>query len=496
MESERWQQIESLFYAALACPPPEHQRLLNQTCSADAALRQEVESLIAAHDQAGSMISSPALELAAPIITEAASATLAQTTLGPYRVLSRLGSGGMGDVYLAYDTRLGRKIALKTLPDSFTKDHQRVLRFQQEARTASALNHPNIITVYEVGQAQGVQVIATELVEGETLRRALSSGGIRLARALDVALQVAGALAAAHEAGIVHRDIKPENIMLRPDGVVKVLDFGLAKLTETQATSVYIEAPAIANIDTDPGTVIGTAHYMSPEQARGRQVDARTDIFSMGVILYEMTAGRMPFEGKTAADAIASILEKEPLPIATYSPDAPAELQWIVSKALRKDRDERYQTIKELASDLRKVSDDLRLHGSLRPQEPKARLIGSRPRLQRLAAPGVLAILAAGGLIIAAYRLRSGDRQPVDPIKSVAVLPFNSLIVAADDEYLGLGMADDLITRLTNIRQIVVRPTSAVRKYSGPNQDAGAAGRGALRWPMPARPTPIAQWHS
>jgi len=220
--------------------------------------------------------------------------------LSHYRIVKQLGAGGMGEVYLAEDTRLDRKVALKLLPAEFTQDEDRVRRFIQEAKAASALNHPNIITIYEIGQEQGAHYIATEFIDGQTLRQRMLPERMSLALALDLAMQTASALVAAHEAGIVHRDIKPENVMVRRDGIVKVLDFGLAKLTERPATEVNIDAPTAAKIETDPGTVMGTASYMSPEQARGQKLDARTDIFSLGVVLYEMIAGRSPFEGVNA----------------------------------------------------------------------------------------------------------------------------------------------------------------------------------------------------
>ncbi len=266
----------------------------------------------------------------------------ANTTISHYRILSRPGSGGMGEVYLAKDTRLGRKVAIKLLPNDLTKNEDRLHRFEQEARAASALNHPNIITIHEIGEAEGIHFIATEFIEGQTLRRQMAGGRLKLGATLEVATQVASALSAAHAAGIVHRDIKPENVMLRRDGYVKVLDFGLAKLTERRARATDTDAPTSASVKTDPGTVMGTVTYISPEQARGMEVDARTDIFSLGVVLYEMISGRLPFEGETTTDVLVSILEKEPPPLSRHAPEAPAELQRIVSKALRKDREERY----------------------------------------------------------------------------------------------------------------------------------------------------------
>ena len=284
---------------------------------------------------------------------------VAGQAIGPYQVISRLGSGGMGDVYLAHDSRLGRKVALKLLPEYFTRDEQRLRRFQQEARAASALNHPNIITIFEIGKAGSIHFIASEYIAGQTLRERMSGRRMMLGEALDIAIQVASALESAHQAGIVHRDIKPENIMVRDDGYVKVLDFGLAKLTEGTVSDVATEVPAIGKANTDPGVVMGTASYMSPEQARGREVDRRTDIFSLGVTVYEMVTGCLPFEGETWSDVIAAILTQEFAPLGRYSSDVPEGLEWIVARTLAKDKAERYQTVTEMLFDLRRLKQRL-----------------------------------------------------------------------------------------------------------------------------------------
>ncbi|MDT4955444.1 MAG: eukaryotic-like serine/threonine-protein kinase [Acidobacteriota bacterium] len=281
------------------------------------------------------------------------------THLGRYEIRSPLGKGGMGEVYLAQDTRLRRPVALKLLPAKFTEDIDRLQRFEQEACAASALNHPNIITIHEIGQEASVHFMATEFVEGETLRRRLQSEPLRLSEALDIATQIAAALSAAHAAGIIHRDIKPENIMVRPDGYIKILDFGLAKLTEQRTEMIDSQAPTIMRVATNPGTVMGTTHYMSPEQARGLDVDVRTDIWSLGVILYEMVKGRVPFEGGTTTDVLVSILDREPPPLTSISGDMPAELQRIIRKALSKDKEERYQTVKDLMIDLKSLRQEL-----------------------------------------------------------------------------------------------------------------------------------------
>src|SRR5687768_1534649 len=288
-----------------------------------------------------------------------------------YRILERLGAGGMGEVYLAEDTKLGRKVAIKILSEEFTTNKDRLHRFEQEASAASNLNHPNILTIHEVGVDNGRHFIATEYIDGLTLRRKAVASHLEMPEILDIAVQVASALEEAHAAGIVHRDIKPDNIMVRRNGYVKVLDFGLAKLTETvDRTPLDAEAATRVLVQTDAGVVMGTSHYMSPEQARGKPVDARSDIWSLGVVIYELVTGRTPFEGETSTDVIIGIMQKEPPPLARYAPNVPAELEWIVTKALRKDREERYQTAKELGTDLRRLKQRLEFQSELERSAP------------------------------------------------------------------------------------------------------------------------------
>ena len=289
--------------------------------------------------------------------------------LDAYEIVSPLGAGGMGEVWLARDTSLGRKVALKLLPLELTRDARRVARFQQEARAASALSHPNVCHIYALGQtSDGQHYIAMELVEGHTLRSRLHAGRVSIKDAIRIATQIAAALSAAHAAGVVHRDVKPENVMLRPDGFVKVLDFGLAKLALTgpeMAAGQSIQTM----LRTDAGTVVGTVAYMSPEQARGQEVDLRTDVWSLGVVLYEMVAGRSPFAAQSSSDVLVSILDREPAPLARFDPETSAELQRIVTKALRKDRGQRYQTVQDLLLDLQALGDDI--HLSARTSEIK-----------------------------------------------------------------------------------------------------------------------------
>src|SRR5437899_5513683 len=339
MTPERWQQLKQIFQSALERNPAERAAFLNQACADDPALRSEVESLIASHDQAGASIEAMAAEAATEMLAD--DRAIVGKQIGRYQVLSNIGRGGMGEVFLAQDASLGRKVALKLLRSDFTRNEERLRRFQQEARAASALNHPNILTIHEIGHDGSLHFMATEYVEGETLRQHLSRARITVGQTLDVGVQVASALAAAHQAGIIHRDIKPENTMVRNDGNVKVRAFGLAKLTEPK--TIETAAPTLPQVETAPGVVMGTFSYMSPEQARGLAVDARTDIWSLGVMIYEMAAGRQPFEGETASDVMSLILQKEPPPLAYSWPEVPAELESTVGKALRKGRQDAFQ---------------------------------------------------------------------------------------------------------------------------------------------------------
>jgi len=369
MKPERWQQLKQIFQSALERDPAERAAFLNQACGGDVALRDEVASLISSHNQAGDSIEIMAAEAATKMLS-AEQGSIEGEQIGHYHVLSRIGRGGMGEVFLSQDTRLGRKVALKLLRSDLTGNEDRLRRFEQEAQAASALNHPNILTIYEIGQQASLLYIATEYVEGETLRQHICREPMTLVHALDVAIQIASALAAAHQEGIIHRDVKPENIMLRSDGYAKVLDFGLAKLMEPKG--IGAAAPTLPRVQTQPGIVMGTVSYMSPEQARGLALDARTDIWSLGAIIYEMSSNHQPFEAETASDVMAFILQKQPLPLSHHLPEVPAELERIVKKALRKDREERYQTIKDLLIDLRSFRQELDLESHLIRSLPPA----------------------------------------------------------------------------------------------------------------------------
>src|SRR5213082_2090766 len=301
MTPAQLQTIEEIFYAALDQEPDQVPHFLETACGSDEVLRRKVEALLASRERVGNFIETPAVGIATRIIENAQADSLVGQTFGHYKISKRIGSGGMGEVYLATDTTAGRKAALKLLPMRFTGDAERLKRFRQEAHAVVALNHPNILTVYEIGEDHSTHYIASEMIEGETLRQRLMRGRMELSEAVDVAIQVASALAAAHEAGIVHRDINPGNIMLRPDGYVKVLDFGIAKLAEQEAPAAMPKDEALLLVETNLGAILGTVRSMSPEQALGAPVDERTDIWSFGVVLYETVTGHAPFTGDTPA---------------------------------------------------------------------------------------------------------------------------------------------------------------------------------------------------
>jgi serine/threonine protein kinase len=361
--------------------------------------------------------------------------------LSHYEILDKLGEGGMGSVWKARDTRLNRPVAIKILPAGKLANADRKRRFVQEAQAASALNHPNIITIHEIGREDSVHFMATEFVEGETLRHRMEREPLKLSEALEIGVQTAAALVAAHAAGIVHRDIKPENIMLRPDGYIKILDFGLAKLTERRAELIDTQAPTMAKVATNPGTVMGTTHYMSPEQTRGLDVDARTDIWSLGVLLYEMVAGHAPFEGETQSDVIVSILDREPLPLSSESREVPAELQRIIRKALSKDREERYQTVKDLLIDLKSLRQELafesRREHSLAPNATRPASSGKQAAAQGFGATTIEDTYARTGEVERA-QTSPGDQSFASEIKRGRSSAYIILAVALV-ALLGLG---------------------------------------------------------
>jgi eukaryotic-like serine/threonine-protein kinase len=466
MEPELWRRITDLFDEAMTRGPKERIAFLEEACEGDRDLREQVERLVKSHEKSGNFLESSAFAVAPELLTDERAGASVGELIGHYRIESLIGIGGMGEVYLVRDERLGRKAALKLLPDSLTTDETQLSRFKNEARSASALNHPNILTVYEIGTEENRQFIATEFIEGITLRASLEGGRMNPHAALDIAVQVASALAAAHETGVVHRDIKPENIMLRPDGYVKVLDFGIAKLTEQGLASDNRTAQTTAALQTRQGLVLGTAHYMSPEQARGQKVDARSDIWSLGVVLYEMVGGSPPFRGETPSDCIAAILTTEPPPLSGVLPDVPLKLESILQKALRKNSDERYQTIKEMLADLRILKGKLEAEGS-----PKARAESIVSKIKRHKR-GMLLTLAVALLAAAAvaYSFFFVAPAPLPNEKSIAVLPFENLSEEKSNAYFTDGIQDEILTRLSKIADLKVISRTSTQRYKKKSQ--------------------------
>ena len=430
-----------------------------------------------------------------------------KSTIAHYTIVSKIGAGGMGEVYLAQDTKLDRKVAIKFLNEQFSKDEDKLNRFVREAKAASALNHPNILTVYEIGEVDGQNYIATELIDGTTLRQHIAQKEpLSLSTILKIGVQVAEALSAAHQAGIIHRDIKPENIMIRRDGYAKVLDFGLAKLSESRPAGIASgssgsEEATRIQVNTNPGVVMGTVNYMSPEQARGNQTDARTDIWSLGVVLYEMLARKVPFTGDTTSHTIVSILEKDPQALE----NVPAELQRIVRKALTKDADMRYQSARDLLIDLKNLRRDLDIQGELERSVIPSREVTAGPISAHGTGPynsapaatdsdaagrtqisskssssleyavtqakthklvtGIVAMVLLAGIATAGYFAFVSKGGSKDQINSIAVLPFQNKSADPDTDYLSDCLAESLIFRLSQLPGLKVSPTSSVMRY-------------------------------
>ena len=469
MTPARLQTIEEIFHSARDQEPGQVGAYLDIACEGDELLRAKVETLLASHNRAGDFIETPAVGIATRIIENEQPDRLVGQRIGHYELCARIGAGGMGEVYLATDLTAGRKAALKLLPTRFTSDEERLKRFQQEAHAVVGLNHPNILTVYEIGEDHSTHYIASELIDGETLRHRLARQPMRMDEAVDLAIQVASALAAAHEAGIVHRDIKPENIMLRPDGYVKVLDFGIAKLAGEGLPAMGEEEAAETGLaaaspfETHLGSILGTARYMSPEQARGALVDQRTDIWSLGVVLYEMLAGRAPFSGHTPMEVMTSILGTEPPSLANYVAQIPAELQQIVDRTLRKEPKERYQNAHELLEGLKSLR---------REMEFKERFTGSPFWLRWTRSPAALVLVmlvAALALAFPFYWHRNPPRSSI-PEKSIAVLPFENFSDNKENSYFAAGIQDDVLTSLAQIRELKVISRTSVMAYQKPGE--------------------------
>ena len=462
MTPARLQTVEEIFHAALDQEPDQVGAFLDTACEGDEVLRRKVEALLASHQRAGSFIETTVAGIATRIIENEQADLLVGQTIGHYKISKRIGTGGMGDVYLATDITAGRKAALKLLPTRFTSDAERLKRFQQEAHAVVGLNHPNILTVYEIGEDHSTHYIASELIEGETLHQRLMRGRMQLREAVDIAIQVASALAAAHETGIVHRDIKPENIMLRPDGYVKVLDFGIAKLAESAFAKAAADgAGSMTLAETNLGSILGTVRYMSPEQACGAPIDKRTDVWSLGVVLYEMVTGHAPFTGETPGEVMASILEKEPPPLTSYVAHTPAELQQIISKTLRKDREERYRSTHELLEALQSLRRSMEFKAELK----RSAAAPSWLRWTRSPIASVLVLLVAAFAVAFPFYWHRNPTKSSIPEKSVAVLPFENFSDNKENSYFGAAVQDEVLANLARIADLKVISRTSVMQY-------------------------------
>ncbi len=549
MDAERWNKIKVLFSSAQDCPEDERAEFLDRACGDDTDLKSEVEKLLDSCGEDDSFLQNSAIEEYAAIFegettegigSAGADGSAPRFDVGTllndrYEIMRLLGRGGMGEVYLAADKRINRNVALKVLHSDLVSSKESLRRFALEAQAVSALNHPHIMTIYEFDSTDdGTLFFVAEYIDGHILNHMVGKG-VGLDKVLDIAIQVSSALSAAHEAGITHRDIKPENIMVRRDGYAKVLDFGLAKLTQEQPSELPTTASGSEDRTkalhrTKPGAVMGTAAYMSPEQARGINVDARTDIWSLGVVMYEVITGHRPFAGATTADVIVSVLSKEPPPMSAHVPDVPPELEWIVSKSLSKDVEGRYQTSKELRADLEKFRSRLAIDKTMGSvsEEPEIDPSHSEDKQIDAAAAGGRAVPTANGAAKATndgqgstahssagspsaisvvvekaseHKVRSaivavvllalistagyfiysslGGSQPID---SVAILPFENLTGNAELNYVSDGLSENVIDRLSALPQLKVISRSSSFKFRGPNIDLrGAASQMGVR---------------
>lgn len=462
MERERWQRVERLYHSALERRPGDQAVFLEKACEHDEELRQEVESLLACRDKAADFIESPALEEVAQLLTKveieksSPRSLLPGTTISHYRIEEKIGAGGMGEVYRAHDPRLNRDVAIKILPEAFAADADRLRRFEQEARAAAALNHPNIVAIYDVGTwANAIPYVVSELLEGETLRGCLQRGPLPVRKAMEVGAQIAQGLAAAHDKGIIHRDLKPENLWLTRDGHAKILDFGLAKLMPEEQVPTQIATVT----ETTSTKIMGTLGYMSPEQVRGQNIDQRTDIFSLGAVIYEMLSGRRAFRGATPAETISAILTRDPPELASESQSFPGVISGIVRRSLEKNPNDRFKSARDLAFVLVAASETGSTEG--------------RAAVVRKAPPRALSMVGLAAVAIGLLwlwnpgnvrnRLSSGSSG--GSIRSLAVLPLENVSGKAEQDYFADGMTDELITGLASLNDVRVISRTSVMQF-------------------------------
>jgi len=462
MTPKRWKQVDDLLEAALECPASERASFLDRVCAGDEDLRRELESLLKSEAQADTFIESHPARIAADLFTET------QPKLGErvahYEVLAQIGSGGMGEVYLAQDTRLARKVALKFLPASLTDDPQIRARFLREAQLASALDHPNVCTIHEVGESLGQMFIAMQYVEGVNLKQLIDSRPMKLDALLSISLQAADAIASAHDLNIVHRDIKPGNIIVTPKGQAKVLDFGLAKLTGSGGAT---EVSASESELTRTGAVMGTPNYMSPEQARGERVDYRSDIFSLGAVMYEMATGKAPFKKNSQAETMNAVINEPHTPVTAFNEEIRADLSAIIDRALSKEPADRYQSMAEMLKAMRQLGREIGLVGQSDSQAASIRYVPlGRPSYKRwLWVTLALGLALISGILLWVSFVRRPASAPSVRIQSLAVLPMENLSGDASRDYFADGMTDALITDLAKISALQVISRAGVMQY-------------------------------
>jgi len=463
MTPERWQQINQIYQTVVELQASQRSAFLDRSCAADEELRREVESLLASHEQASKFIETPALEVAAKAIANKPAPSMVGREIGSYKIVALLGVGGMGEVYRAKDSRLGREVAVKILPSGFSTDADRQRRFEQEARAAGRLNHPNVLAIYDVGTHEGSPYIVSELLEGETLRDRIEGTALPPRKAMEYALQIARGLAAAHEKGIVHRDLKPENLFLTKDGRIKILDFGLAKLRPKLKAADTAESTRA--LETASGIVMGTAGYMAPEQVRGEETDHRSDLFSFGTILYEMLSGRRAFQGKTGVETMSAISKEELPELSKTNPNVPTALEHIVRRCLEKTPEQRFQAASDLAFDLEEL-----LGSASWPLAPAAGQPGNRERLAWIVAAVLL-------LVVLALAAQHFHRAPVEagvmrfivpPPEKATFAPLSTVAVSPDGRQLAFAATSEGKTLLW------VRPLDSLSPRALPGTEGAA----------------------